>query len=106
MWRNARRFLVAAILMQVSLSNGWAQRPGGGGPPPGGGMPGGPREMGGMPNAPAPNSQPNGGMGTFRGGLQFGPSGRWWDDKHFVKSLHITPEQKKRMDTVFDANRA
>jgi hypothetical protein len=62
--------------------------------------------MGGMPNAPAANTQPSAGMGTFRGGLQFGPPGRWWDDKHFVKSLHISPEQKKRMDTVFDANRA
>jgi hypothetical protein len=61
---------------------------------------------GGMPNAPSPNSQSGGGIGTFRGGLLFGPPGRWWDDKHFVKTLHISPEQKKRMDTVFDANRA
>jgi Spy/CpxP family protein refolding chaperone len=42
----------------------------------------------------------------MRGGLQLGPPGRWWDDKHFAKSLHLRPEQKKRMDDLFDENRA
>lgn len=42
----------------------------------------------------------------MRGGLQLGPPGRWWDDKHFAKTLHLRPEQKKRMDDLFDENRA
>jgi len=42
---------------------------------------------------------------TMRGGLQLGPPGRWWDDKHFAKALHLRPEQKKRMDDLFDENR-
>ena len=42
----------------------------------------------------------------MREGLQLGPPGRWWDDKHFAKTLHLRPEQKKRMDDLFDENRA
>jgi Spy/CpxP family protein refolding chaperone len=42
----------------------------------------------------------------MRGGLQLGPPGRWWDDKHYVKALHLRPEQQKRMDGLFDENRS
>jgi Spy/CpxP family protein refolding chaperone len=123
MWENARCFLVAGILMLAPILPAFAQRPGGGGPPPGGGVPGGPPGGGGFPGGPTgprniggaadtrdvapPNasSQP-GNMSTLRGGFEFGPPGRWWDDKHFAKTLHIRPEQKKRMDTLFDENRA
>ena len=42
----------------------------------------------------------------MRGGLQLGPPGRWWDDKHFAKTLHLRPEQQKRMDGLFEENRA
>jgi Spy/CpxP family protein refolding chaperone len=52
------------------------------------------------------SSQPGSGGNAIRGGLQFGPPGRWWDDKHFAKALHLRPEQKKRMDDLFDENRA
>jgi Spy/CpxP family protein refolding chaperone len=45
-------------------------------------------------------------MSTMRGGLQLGPPGRWWDDKHFAKALHLRPEQQKRMDGLFEENRA
>jgi Spy/CpxP family protein refolding chaperone len=41
----------------------------------------------------------------MRSGLQFGPPGRWWDDKHFAKDLHLRPEQQKKMDDIFDQNR-
>jgi hypothetical protein len=51
-------------------------------------------------------SQPNTSMSTTRGGLQIGPPGRWWDDKHYVKAVHLRPEQQKRMDGLFDENRA
>jgi Spy/CpxP family protein refolding chaperone len=41
-----------------------------------------------------------------RGGLQLGPPGRWWDDKHYVKAVHLRPDQQKRMDGLFDENRS
>ena len=28
------------------------------------------------------------------------------DDKHYAKTLHLRPDQKKRMDGLFDENRA
>jgi Spy/CpxP family protein refolding chaperone len=43
---------------------------------------------------------------TMRGGVQLGPPIRWWDDKHYAKNLHLRPDQKKRMDGLFDENRA
>jgi Spy/CpxP family protein refolding chaperone len=100
-----------------------AQRPGGGGPSPGG-MPGGERMSGGgsIPGssprdmegpgdtrgglASSTSTQPNTGMSTMRGGVQLGPPVRWWDDKHYAKALHLRPEQQKRMDGLFDENRA
>lgn len=39
------------------------------------------------------------------GGLQVGPPGRWWDDKHFVKQLKLTTDQQHRMDAIFEQNR-
>jgi len=41
----------------------------------------------------------------MRGGLQLGPPGRWWDDRGFAKSLGLRPEQKKKMDDIFNANK-
>ena len=116
--------LVAACLALIPSLPAFAQRPGGGGPPPGGGMPGagasGPRTTPGggnmPPGSPGDNgsgglpatasSQPGATMSTMRGGLQLGPPGRWWDDKHFAKTLHLRPEQQKRMDGLFEENRA
>ncbi|HEX4155496.1 MAG TPA: periplasmic heavy metal sensor [Acidobacteriaceae bacterium] len=43
--------------------------------------------------------------GPIRGGLQLGPPGRWWDDKHFAKELHLRPDQQRHMDTIFEQNR-
>ena len=37
--------------------------------------------------------------------LQFGPVGRWWDDRSVVQSIGLRREQQKRMDTIFDANK-
>jgi Spy/CpxP family protein refolding chaperone len=42
----------------------------------------------------------------MRGGLQLGPPGRWWDDKHFAKDLKLRPDQQHRMDAIFESNRA
>ena len=98
-----------------------AQRPGGGGPPPGAGMPSGGGMPGGgsMPGGSIPGGSPReieGGLPsgasvqpsgpTTRAGVQLGPPSRWWDDKHYAKTLHLRPDQKKRMDGLFDENRA
>jgi hypothetical protein len=75
-------------------------RPGGPGAPggPGGlGGPGGPKEPRhsdhdkGRPTASAP-----------RNGLQFGPVGRWWDDRSVIQAIGLRREQQKRMDAIFD----
>jgi hypothetical protein len=34
-----------------------------------------------------------------------GPVGRWWDDRAYARTLGLRPEQKKRMDALFNANR-
>jgi Spy/CpxP family protein refolding chaperone len=67
-------------------------------------MPGGtPREI--VGDFPSGSSAPQSGA-PMRGGIQLGPPSRWWDDKHYAKTLHLRPEQKKRMDSLFDENRA
>ncbi len=93
-----------------------AQR--GGGSPGGGGMPGGGPPMGGMSNGNTGFNHMRGGLSpgnspdavstssTVRGGLQVGPPGRWWDDKHFAKDLQLRPEQQRHMDVMFETNRA
>jgi Spy/CpxP family protein refolding chaperone len=49
---------------------------------------------------------PGNGAGGALAGLQLGPPGRWWDDKKFAKNLGLRPEQQKKMDAVFNANKA
>ncbi len=38
-------------------------------------------------------------------GVQFGPVGRWWDDRSVIKTVGLSSEQKTKMDAVFDANK-
>ena len=59
-------------------------------------------------HGPSPANVPDsaGTVSTVRGGLQLGPPGRWWDDKHFAKTLKLRPEQQRHMDTTFEGNRA
>ena len=54
-----------------------------------------------------PRSSPDsaGTASAARSGLQLGPPGRWWDDKHFAKDLKLRPDQQRRMDGIFEANR-
>ena len=52
-----------------------------------------------------PGDSPSNSAGA-RGGLQLGPPGRWWDDKHYAKAVHLRPDQQKRMDGLFDENRS
>lgn len=58
-------------------------------------------------SGPPPNNAPEsaGTVSAMRGGLQLGPPGRWWDDKHFAKDLKLRPDQQRRMDTIFESNR-
>lgn len=53
-----------------------------------------------------PSSGPTADTGSMRGGLQLGPPGRFWDDKTFAKDLGLRKDQQKRMDAIFDSNRA
>ena len=41
----------------------------------------------------------------MRTGLQFGPVGRWWDDKSVGQSIGLRSDQKKKMDAIFNANK-
>jgi Spy/CpxP family protein refolding chaperone len=73
-------------------------------------MPGGSSpDSGAMPAArgvlPSSSPSPQSATISVRGGLQLGPPGRWWDDKHFAKTLHLRPDQQKRMDGLFEENR-
>lgn len=38
--------------------------------------------------------------------MQLGPAGRWWDDQKVAKAVGLKPEQRQRMDNVFNANKA
>jgi hypothetical protein len=35
-----------------------------------------------------------------------GLMGRWWDDKEYSKALGLRPDQKKKMDAIFNENRS
>ncbi len=38
-------------------------------------------------------------------GLNLGLGGRWWDESSTIKQLNLTPEQQRRMDGIFEANK-
>jgi hypothetical protein len=112
--------LLLAILATAGTAVAAAPRQHGGAPggaAPGGGM-GGPGAGGGAGAGYGPGAFNNpgtsgGGRGTAptremperRGNLQLGPPGRWWDDRKFAQNLGLRPEQQKRMDAVFNANK-
>ena len=37
--------------------------------------------------------------------LQLGPPGRWWNDPNIAQRVGLSPEQVKKMDDIFTANR-
>ena len=77
-------------------------RPGAGGGGPGGlGAPGGPsgtREPRHSEHSKGRNARPP----QQRNALQFGPVGRWWDDRSVMQSIGLRREQQRRMDAIFD----
>lgn len=106
--------LAFALLVVVCMpKTSFAQHHGGGaerGGFPGGGMHGGE----GIHEAPMGRDFPRPGnvpadMGRnnvrIHAGLQVGPPGRWWDDKHFAKQLKLSDDQQHRMDAIFEQSR-
>lgn len=99
--------LALALLVVLSMPRiAMAQHHGGGG----GGFPGGMHSgdiSGGdfsrSSNVPSETSRNS--SGRAHGGLQVGPPGRWWDDKHFAKQLKLTEDQQRHMDAIFEQNR-
>lgn len=80
------------LISTVALAQGPdAQGPGGQGP---GGPPGGPPPQGRGPGN-------GGGRGQGRGG----PQGMWWEDPQMVRLLGLTPDQRKKMDDIFQQHR-
>ncbi len=99
--------LALALLVALSVPmTSMAQRHGGG--PGGGGFPGGMHsgDMGGFSRSPnVPSDMNRNSSARMHGGLQVGPPGRWWDDKHFAKQLKLTDDQQRHMDSIFETNR-
>jgi Spy/CpxP family protein refolding chaperone len=93
----------------------YAQPPGHPPPPPPGAHPPPPPPPNGSPSSG--NTGSNGGSGgtggsgaptgnvTTRTGIKLGPPGRWWDDNTYVKTLGLSRDQQKKMDSIFNANR-
>ena len=75
------------------------------------GGPGGPGGLGGQGGPGGPKEPRHADRGKGRAAnaphnaLQFGPVGRWWDDRSVVQSIGLRREQQKRMDAIFDANK-
>jgi len=99
--RTRLRALVAALGLAFAVAApALAQDP-----PPGAGMGGG---MGGPQysnGGPGPEGGPPPPGAQGRPGFQFGPPGRWWDDRGFARSLKLRPDQQTRMDAIFEQNR-
>ena len=103
-----RATLLCACLLLLAGLSAHAQNKGPGGPPPGSHTPGTPGGPGGPPANGGPGNQP-GGLGTSvvsRGGMQFGPPGRWWDDKSVTHAVGLRQDQQRKMDSIFDANKS
>ena len=114
--KTLRILLCCMCLALVPCARSLAQGGEGGGDRDRPGGPGGPNGPGGISSPAGP-----GGPGTPRelhhprsahdkvsgphNSLQFGPVGRWWDDKRVVQTIGLRREQQKRMDTIFDANK-
>jgi hypothetical protein len=91
----------------LAVTGAFAQTQGPGNCPPGPGSQMGFPDGGGPPgHRPPGGPRPDGTSSTMRGGLQLGPPGRWWDDPMFAQDLGLRPEQKSKMDDIFNAHRA
>lgn len=124
-------YSMTLLLVLAPVSRQALAQHGGGGPggapggAPGGGMgQGGARggmtpAVSGQPGEPAGRGEAQGAMrgqsNSGPGGMQPAPSirsgpvaaipGRFWDDNNLVHTLRLRPDQQRRMDAIFDANR-
>ena len=109
-------FLVCLVWVAGVAANAQGKPPGGGpgGPPPGGPPAGAPGQgangpgtggPGGVNGAPPANLSSRTGSHATHSSLQFGPVGRWWDDKSVVQSIGLRGDQQKKMDAIFNANK-
>jgi Spy/CpxP family protein refolding chaperone len=111
--RRVRRVLFSGLLLAVTSAFAQTQEQGPANCPPAGPGPQmGPGSHMGFPDGGGPRGhRPPGGPAdgtdsTMRGGLQLGPPGRWWDDPMFAQDLGLRPEQKSKMDDIFNAHKA
>lgn len=76
-------------------------------PPAGPGGHGGPGGPGGMnrPGGSGPASPDATSAASTHNALQFGPVGRWWDNRSVAQQIGLSREQQKKMDTIFNANK-
>lgn len=58
-----------------------------------------------MPQSPAIHGAESMNAAAPHMGVQFGPIGRWWDNKSMAKSVGLRPEQTRRMDMIFNENK-
>jgi Spy/CpxP family protein refolding chaperone len=71
----------------------------------GGRIEGGMGDRGGFErSSPRPDLNRNSSV-RMHAGVEVGPPGRWWDDKHFVKQLRLSDDQQRHMDAIFEQNR-
>ena len=112
--RRTVQFARFAALTALLTLPAFAQRGPGG--EHGGGMgPGGPGGFGdrgmmgmGRPGGDFGRGNPNTGFGGSAPplrGPQLGLPGRWWDDKRMSRSVTLRPDQQRRMDDIFNANK-
>lgn len=116
--KTLRKLCWGICLLMSCAAGAFAQ----GGPPPGGGggRQGGQGGMGGpgWPGGPNGQGNPNGqggphGEGSPQGrgvsqphnALQFGPVGRWWDDRTVTRAVGLSNVQQRKMDGIFNANK-
>lgn len=102
-------FCFSACIFAMAAACTYAQaKPGG---PPPGPPPTGPGAGGGVGGPGAPGGPPPGGPRPSNttvhanGGVQFGPVGRWWDDRTIARTVGLSSEQKTKMDAIFDSNK-
>lgn len=73
------------------------------------GGPGGPGAPGSLsgPTAPKEPRHSNRGKAATapHNALQFGPVGRWWDNRSVIQQIGLRREQQKRMDAIFNTNK-
>jgi Spy/CpxP family protein refolding chaperone len=104
-------FIGVGLIAAGSCLHAQGKGPGPGGPPPAGPPPsaqspsGGPGNHGGPPPPPSSSAKSSNASASTGSGVQFGPVSRWWDDTAVARTVGLTTQQKKQMDSIFDADK-